>query len=208
MEATLIDSMGTDDRVVDAARVSMGRSAAQFTAEQNARLILYLAKNNHWTPFAHCTATLHLSCPFFVARQLMRHTVGIVYNEISRRYVTEDVSVFYPSKFRAKADSVKQGSDENSSIPEAYETLDIAYKAAEAAYNDLLAKGVCPEQARMVLPLGAYTQLYATASLAAWARICKQRLHPHAQSEIRGLAKSISEKLSKVWPLSWAALTN
>jgi len=206
MQVTLIQSMGTDDTVVDAARVSMKKKASMFSNEQNARLILYLAKHNHWTPFAHCMATFHISMPFFVARQLMRHNVGIVYNEVSRRYVDDPIEVYEPQQMRGRAPSVKQGSDETISIPEGFEVLDVAYKAAEAAYNALLAKGVCPEQARLVLPLGAYTQLYMTASLAALARVCRQRLDPHAQAEIRGLAGALSLSCARLWPMSWAAL--
>ena len=103
MEVTLIDKMGTDLTVVNAARFSFGKKKKKFT-DGDARLISYLARHNHWTPFGHCSLQFHIVAPVFVARQLVKHQVGLVWNEISRRYVDTDPEFYIPEKWRLRAE--------------------------------------------------------------------------------------------------------
>lgn len=230
----LIDSMGTDLTVVNAARVSFNKESKWNNTigtitgvdhekkiikmkmvatpptlfDRDAKLIRYLARHQHWTPFGHCYATLHIKLPIFVARQLMRSNIGIVYNEISRRYVDEPPEFYQPEKWRSRPEGgLKQGSGEilvDDSIPP---LADDAPLWSIEVYNTLLAKGVAPEQARIVLPLSTYTEVWMSASLAALARVYSLRIDPHAQWEIQQYASAIGDICRDLWPISWAALT-
>jgi len=219
-EVEYIQHMGSDLTVVNAARVSfekeseaedweyldLGQASGDFVAvlnEKDQKLIKYLAKHNHWTPFGHCQVTFRIKAPIFVARQLGKHQVGMVWNEVSRRYVDSEPEFFSIDMFREKADNVKQGSKDEATIPY---SLDPLHDYTLECYNNLLKMGVCPEQARMVLPQSMYTEWYWTGSLAAWARVCKLRLDPHTQKETRDIAHFISNKMSIIFPVSWSAL--
>ena len=219
-EVEYIQHMGSDLTVVNAARVSfkkereaedweyldLGQASGYFVAvlnEKDQKLIKYLAKHNHWTPFGHCQVTFRIKAPIFVARQLGKHQVGMVWNEVSRRYVDSEPEFFSIDMFREKADNVKQGSKDEATIPY---SLDPLHHYTLECYNNLLKMGVCPEQARMVLPQSMYTEWYWTGSLAAWARVCKLRLDPHTQKETRDIAHFISNKMSIIFPVSWSAL--
>lgn len=207
----VLSAMGTDLTVVNAARVSMGKSKTTFD-EADAKLIRYLANHQHWTPFAHPQVTFHIKMPIFVARQFMRTNVGIVYNEISRRYVDDAPEYYVPGTFRLRpAKSIKQGSG-GAIDPKENEACQAALKEscihATNTYNTLLERGVAPEQARIVLPVCMFTEVYATGSLACFARICRLRQDSHAQSEIRDVATAIATIMSKLFPVSWAALTS
>ena len=219
-EVEYIQHMGSDLTVVNAARVSfekeseaedweyldLGQASGDFVAvlnEKDQKLIKYLAKHNHWTPFGHCQVTFRIKAPIFVARQLGKHQVGMVWNEVSRRYVDSEPEFFSIDMFREKADNVKQGSKDEATIPY---SLDPLHHYTLECYNNLLKMGVCPEQARMVLPQSMYTEWYWTGSLAAWARVCKLRLDPHTQKETRDIAHFISNKMSIIFPVSWSAL--
>jgi thymidylate synthase (FAD) len=202
-----IDSMGSDDRVADAARVSFDKAAANYTRGQNARLLAYLAEHDHWSPFSHCFATFRVKAPFFVARQLQKHTVGLAWNEISRRYVDSPPEFYDPGNWRVRARNLKQGSGEGVvASPAALVAYEEAMGAARGAYETLIAVGVAPEQARMVLPMATMTEWYWSGSLAAWARVCRLRLAPDAQGETREVASEISRHMADLFPLSWAAL--
>jgi len=220
MMVEYIQHMGSDLTVVNAARVSfkkereaedweyldLGQASGYFVAvlnEKDQKLIKYLAKHNHWTPFGHCQVTFRIKAPIFVARQLGKHQVGMVWNEVSRRYVDSEPEFFSIDMFREKADNVKQGSKDEATIPY---SLDPLHHYTLECYNNLLKMGVCPEQARMVLPQSMYTEWYWTGSLAAWARVCKLRLDPHTQKETRDIAHFISNKMSIIFPVSWSAL--
>ena len=170
---------------------------------------------NHWSPFAHTAITLHLKMPIFVARQIMKHTTGIEYNEVSRRYVDSEPEFYVPDVWRKKADNVKQGSSDEAvesmvfgssecHPKEGYGTL-LDYVAA--SYQDMLESGVAPEQARMVLPQSMYTEVIATGNLYAWANLYIQRTDSHAQKETQDLAKQIGEIIQPLYPVSWEALT-
>lgn len=187
-------------------------------SEKDRKLIFYLEKHGHWTPFSHCMITMRETVPIFVARQRYKHMVGFTYNEVSRRYVDEDPEFYVPDVWRKRSLSVKQGSlDEAVEEPmyfrfintrttsESYERY-IDY--AKSLYQDMLEHGVAPEQARMILPQSMLTSYYVTGSLAAWARAYKLRIDPHAQKEIRDLAVQWNDIISPKFPISWKALTN
>lgn len=209
--AVLIDSMGTDLTTVNAARVSFSKTS-EFEPEgglkhSDEKLISYLAKHNHWTPFGHIQLQFRCKAPVFIARQMVKHQVGLVWNEVSRRYVDDEPEFYWP-KWRARPDgSIKQGSGDDlayQGYAQAYYTD--AVKDALFAYNALLEEGVAPEQARMVLPLSHATEWVWTGSLVAFARVCKLRLDSHAQAECHALAEDIAKGCEKVAPISFKAL--
>jgi len=209
----LIDKMGNDCTVVNAARISFGKQVTEMS-EKDVKLLTYLAKHKHWTPFAHATLTLHIKMPIFVARQYMKSCVGIVYNEISRRYVDEQPEFYEPEydQWRTRPEaSIKQGSG----LSVDYETGNVcsmdtysAMKLCTEIYTSLLKNGVAPEQARIVLPVSMYTEVWATMSLQAAARIVGLRKDPHAQWEIQQYAAAMDEVISPLFPAAWAALMN
>ena len=218
MHVELLDHMGTDLDVVNAARVSFDKESTWEEAldwdhdaklyEKDAKLIGYLARHNHWTPFAHTAIKFRITMPIYVARQLAKHQVGGVVNEVSRRYVSDAPVLDIATEWRKSAENVKQGSsDDLVFIDYAMQTqIDKTMDACLALYDDMLLKGVCPEQARMVLPLCSETTWIWTGSLVFFARVCKLRLDPHAQKETRDVAEEISLVISKLFPVSWAAL--
>ena len=210
MKATYISHMGDDSLVVDAARVSFARKAAEFTPAQNDKLIRYLARHGHWTPFGHPQITIHVEAPIFVARQLVKHQVGLVWNEVSRRYIDSPPTFFTPRSWRPRAANNKQGSvrdDQIGDMRAAYAVYQDTVRVLVDAYDDLLTLGVAPEQARMILPLSSMTEWYWTGSLAAWARVYRLRSGEDAQAETSEIAEDIGDILRELYPVSWAALT-
>jgi thymidylate synthase (FAD) len=227
MNVELIDHMGNDLSVVNAARVSFSKQASYgvdeyeelnlpyiytdrpIVRDADKKLIRYLAKHNHWTPFGHASASFRIKAPIFVARQLGKHQVGLVWNEVSRRYVDDEPEFYVPETWRKRAANVKQGSSD-----ETITTDRIAYAERTAreeaflSYKALLDEGVCPEQARMVLPQSMMTEWVWSGSLAAFARVCKLRLDPHTQYETRLVASMIDGQMAKLFPVSWEALSN
>lgn len=203
--------MGSDDFVCDMARVSFDKVAENFTKEQNNKLLAYLAKHNHWSPFAHPQVTLHVKCPIFVARQDFKHVVGFARNEVSRRYVDDEPEFYDLYPYRARPEgSVKQGSGGKIGMDGQKELIGLVdYHNQEAVrrYNYLLECNVAPEQARAILPQSMYTSYYVTGSLAAWARAYKQRIDAHAQEEIRDLAVQWDKVIAPLFPESWPVLT-
>lgn len=210
IDAKLIDIMGDDNRVADAARVSFSKSADNYSTEQNQKLIRYLAKHNHWTPFAHVQLTLHCKAPIFVARQMGKHQVGMVWNEVSRRYVSDDPEFYLPKELRLKAENVKQGSSDQllDGADWRYTEAEFMTKESLNFYQSLLYAGVCAEQARMFLPQNMMTEWYWTGSLVAFARVCKLRLDPHTQKECRDLAEKIRKAIDSnpFIAVSWDSL--
>jgi len=209
MKVEYLDHMGSDLSIVNAARVSMDKSHAEFDADSDTRLIAYLAREKHWTPFAHAQISLRITAPIFVARQLAKSQIGLVWSEVSRRYVDSEPEFYQPDEWRGRAENVKQGSgevlnDEEQCIVQWQyaEALD----AAEQAYADLLGRGICPEQARMILPQSTYTTWIWTGSLAAFARVCRLRLDSHAQAETREIAVQIADICAAHFPVAWSAL--
>ena len=216
LKVTYKDHFGSDNSVVDAARVSFSKEASGYTPEQNNKLIKYLAKHQHKSPFFHTAISLHLKMPIFVARQIMKHTTGLEYNEVSRRYVDSDPEFYVPDVWRKKADNVKQGSsDEAVDIKDKFPSVDYGYRGniqdymeiCIGSYKSLLDAGVAPEQARMILPQSMYTEVIMTGNLYAIANMYIQRTDSHAQKETQELAKQIGEIVKPLYPVSWEALT-
>lgn len=201
----LVDYMGTDLSIVNAARVSFHKHHETWQGN-DASLINYLAKHNHWSPFAHVSLQFRITAPVFVARQLVKHQVGLVWNEVSRRYVDSPPAFFTPKEWRGKPVNAKQGSSGVVSSP----AIDMMYKdlldKASDLYAYMIAEGVAPEQARMVLPLSMFTEWYWSGSLYAFYRVCRERLDYHAQQETRYIAKHIASFCDKQFPVAWAAL--
>lgn len=206
---TLVDHMGTDCTVVNAARISFGKKVLEMS-DKDVKLIQYLAKHKHWTPFAHPQLTFHIKMPIFVARQFMKSCVGVVYNEISRRYVDDPPEFHEPVSWRSRPEgSLKQGSGshlEKDAAHYAGVLMQQAYDEAASSYYCLIRDGVAPEQARIVLPVSMYTEVWATMSLQAAARIVGLRQDSHAQWEIQQYANAMDTLTSPLFPVSWAAL--
>lgn len=199
--------MGSDLMVVNCARASHRKKSSGFN-ERDTRLIGYLARKNHWTPFGHPQIQFRLEAPIFVARQLAKHQVGMVWNEVSRRYVDDEPEFFRPATWRKRAPNIKQGSldEEVEDAARVKELVRGATHAASYAYRWLLQYNVAPEQARMVLPQSMMTEWVWTGSLYAFARVCKLRLDPHSQAETRVIARQIAAAARELFPVSWAAL--
>ena len=247
MKVQLVDYMGSDLSVVNSARVSFNKKSKAESSEikkielygsgetlislptlkkRDEKLIRYLARHQHWTPFAHTCITFHIKAPMFVARQLQKHQIGLVWNEVSRRYIKEDPEFYIPDEWRYQADNVKQGSSD-----EFIKDDDLDYRIkmdynddknwtddlvltpteisddAKLTYNALLDIGICPEQARMVLPQNTYTEWYWTGSLFAFARVCRLRCARDTQKETRDIANEILSLCSEIYPVSWKYLT-
>jgi len=220
IKVTYIDHMGSDLSVVNAARVSFGKNSKPlnheslgddptmipFLPETDTKLINYLARHHHKSPFNHCFAKFHIKSPIFVARQLQKHEY-MPWNEISRRYVDSEPEFYRPTTWRRRSKDKKQGSDG---------VVDISYKSISAlakheiwcmkTYTQLLDDGVAPEQARMVLPQSMITEWYWSGSLYAFAKMCGLRLKPDAQYETRLVAEQIEDKMTELFPESWTAL--
>ena len=216
IEATYIDHMGDDLTIVNSARVSFGKKSdwlqrvysgeAQLLPDKDIKLIHYLAKHQHKSPFNHAFATFHVKAPIFVARQLQKHEY-MPWNEISRRYVDSDPEFYEPQEWRGKSEDKKQGSEGVVSI--SGETMRVSSKASMWSvrnYTALLNAGVCPEQARMVLPQSMMTEWYWSGSLYAFAKMCGLRLQDDAQYETRLVAKQIEKIMIGLYPVSWEAL--
>ena len=203
----ILEVMGNDLTVVNAARVSFSKESKELT-EGDSKLIKYLARNQHISPFFHPQIRMRLKMPIFIAREWFRHTVGFARNEVSRRYVDSEPEVYMPAELRARDSNLKQGS-KSESIDCNESVALIMHRAMEVSvttYNSMLAANVAPEVARMVLPQTMYTEFIETASLYAYARLCKLRLDPHAQVEIRQYADAIDKQMIEHFPVSWAAL--
>ena len=205
MPVELIDSMGSDLTVVNAARVSFGKKKTKLD-KNDERLIKYLATHSHWTPFAHVSLQFHIQAPIFVARQLIKHQVGLVWNEISRRYVDTPPTFHAPEKWRGRAKDKKQGASEEEVTNHGTQTYETACHRAVELYNQLIGSGVCPEQARMVLPQSMMTVWFWSGSLFAFARVCNLRCKPDAQYETQLVANAIDELAINVAPVSWKEL--
>jgi thymidylate synthase (FAD) len=202
-----MDSMGSDLTVANAARVSFAKHKEELD-EGDEKLIAFLAKHGHWSPFAHVSQQLKIDAPIFIARQLQKHQVGLAWNEVSRRYVDSTPEFYTPTEWRKRAKDKKQGS-----LSEPIASQGIAHtikKEAEVAcvnaYNKLLRMDVCPEQARMVLPQSLMTSWYWTGSVYAFSRVCNLRLKEDAQAETREVAESISNHCAIMFPISWKNL--
>jgi len=209
INATYIDHMGTDLTVANAARVSFGKESTfvdtdgKTLYDRDVKLIQYLAKHSHYSPFGHCFASFHVKAPVFVARQLVKHKF-LRWNEISRRYVDDEPEFYTPDVWRGRADDIKQGSSGEVKVP--YLVPHEFNKSALYEYETLLEAGVCPEQARMVLPQSTMTEWYWSGSLDAFADMCKLRCATDTQAETQEVAWDIYFQMEKLFPVSWIAL--
>ena len=204
IKATLIDYMGSDLSVVNAARVSFGTKHEVFNEKKDAKLINFLAKNNHVSPFGHAFASFHVSAPIFIARQLVKHKF-LRWNEISRRYVSNEPKLYEPTTWRGKAFDKKQGSSDTVVIEGVEIRATQAYDIS--LYKHLLDMGICEEQARIVLPANLMTEWYWSGSLDAFADMCKLRCTKDTQNETRIIADDINKVMNNLYPVSWGALT-
>lgn len=219
--------MGNDLTIVNAARVSFHKESnweidtvygdkphifenIYVLKEQDVKIINYLAKHNHWSPFSHAFLSFRIKCPLFVRAQLIKHKIAlrmgdeITSNEVSRRYVDDEPEFFFPDVWRGKPVNAKQGSDGiiDASPFWAHETVEDCLDL----YINMLKYGVAPEQARMFLPQNTMTEFLWSGSLSAFARVCKLRLDPHAQKETQDIAKMINEQIPETFQHSWKAL--
>jgi thymidylate synthase (FAD) len=205
----LLETFGSDLTVVNAARVSFAKEVTEM-GDKDEKLISYLAKHDHVSPFFHPQIRLRIKMPIFLAREWFRHTIGFARNEVSRRYVDSTPELWYPSpeSLRERDPKLKQGS-KDTAVPGAEALVQRMEEHGQAClrlYDELLQDGVAPELARTILPQGMYTEWIETGSLAAYARLCKLRLDPGAQREIRDYANGIEGLLFKAFPVSWKAL--
>ena len=203
MKVELIDRMGTDLSVVNAARVSYSKTK-DVLDEKDEKLIKYLATHEHWSPFAHASMQFRIKAPVFVARQLVKHQVGLVWNEVSRRYVDDNPEFFTPSSWRGRPKNSKQGSDGEVHTDEEYYNRYI--NGCKVYYHLLLNQGVAPEQARMVLPQSMMTEWYWSGTLYAFARVCNLRCKPDTQQETQEVANEIDRLAKDAFPHSWKYL--
>lgn len=214
--------MGSDLSVVNAARVSFHKEsdweAVQVgpgpydvfdqLSDKDAKLINYLARHGHWTPFGHAFLSFRIKAPIFVARQLVKHQVGLCWNEVSRRYVDDEPEFWFPDYFRQRADNVKQGSTDKPH-QQSYTLLDMTKRYVEQdleLYLDMIADEVAPEQARMILPQNTMTEWIWSGSLMAFSRVVRLRTDPHAQEETRQVAQMIDDAVPQQFQHSWKAL--
>ena len=206
MKVTLIDKMGSDLTVVNAARVSYAKIKEQFE-DKDEKLIAFLAKHNHWSPFAHASLQFRIKAPVFVARQLVKHQVGLSWNEVSRRYVDFPPEVFKPESWRGRPVDSKQGSAGTVDLgPTVNHNLETVTESCLILYNTLIDKGVAPEQARMVLPQSMMTEWYWSGTLYAFARVCNLRCAKDTQKETQDVANAIATHCSKEFPVCWQYL--
>jgi thymidylate synthase (FAD) len=235
IEVTYRSHMGSDLDVVNAARVSFAKESEweynkawgcvtdetfPVLSEKDEKLIKYLAEHNHWSPFSHCFISFHVKAPIFIARQLQKHTVGLAWNEVSRRYVDDEPEFYFPEYWRKRADNVKQGSSDeevhslhgvvttsayNGDVILGSEEDDAPTEFCSIAldlYNDMLKGEVAPEQARMILPQNTMTEFIWSGSLYAFARVVNLRTASGAQREAGEVATGIREALQALFPVS------
>jgi len=212
IEVTYKGHMGNDLTVCNAARVSFGKetewdyeesdaySFKQHLKKKDEKLIQYLAKHKHISPFGHCFASFHVKAPVFVARQLVKHKF-LRWNEISRRYVDSEPEFYVPNTYRGRSLDKKQGSAGKVTVSD-----NGFNEIAMTEYEYLLDLGVCPEQARMVLPQSMMTEFYWSGSLDAFADMCKLRCAPDTQAETAEVAWGIDRIMVDLFPVSWKAL--
>lgn len=224
ISVTLIDSCGSDLSVVNAARVSFHKeSKLEFVKEgkfggvdewrlkeKDVKLINYLAKHEHLSPFNHAFLSFRVKAPIFVARQLVKHKF-LPWNEVSRRYVDEEPEFYFPEKWRKRAEDKKQGSSSEEAdltgLGSAY-SPEYAVERNLLSYERLLHMGVSPEQARMVLPQNTMTEWIWSGTLGAFAAMLKLRLKEDTQEETREVASLISKEVQRLFPVSFGALVN
>lgn len=213
MQKTKIDVLNYTENgdllVVNAARCSFDKEHTEFDEEKDTKLINYLAREKHVLPFRHPSATLRITCPIFVLRQLGKHQVGFSWSEVSRRYITGEPEFWTPDDIRSRPDNIKQGSVEKDwgwTEQVLFEQFAEANEIALDTYNDLLDRGVAPEQARAVLPQSMYTTCVVTGTLLGWNHLWRLRTEEHTQLETQRYAERVGSIMEELFPVSWRAL--
>lgn len=223
MKVEYVDHMGDDLAIVNAARVSFDkvcdtwegtmangwREPDSYSAEDNTKLINYLAKHKHWTPFAHTAISLRMGAPVPIRTQCFKHKVGLVENEESRRYIKSTPVVYIPKAFRSIPEgSIKQGSGDIHEDSEYWvEQYKYVTNIAVESYLNMIEAGVCPEQARLVLPQGAIVNWIWTGNLLSFANFYNKRIEASAQKEVQAVAAKVREVIEPLFPVSWKGLT-
>jgi len=212
-----VDKMGDDFRVFEAAKATLGgEEESGFVRGETdpSRLINFLARERHITPFCHPHVTFECEAPVAIARQLGKHQVGFRWNERSMRYKDSVIDVYIPDMFRGRPDSLHSGSadidvsgrvvfGQDMSVEELYQD---AVAEALDSYAKLVEAGLAPEQARFVLPQGMITRWIWTGSLYGWYEVWRQRSSEHAQYEARLFASQLDTHMSSLFPIAWEAL--
>lgn len=201
MKAELLQTFGGDENHVNVARVSYGKESSNYTEEQNAKLIKYLVKHGHTSPFRHSQLQFRIKCPIYVERQVHKHQIGISVNSISGRYVDFSDSYYYIDRFRTQSKDSKQGSGEYLEPIKDHKAYTIQREIIDRckkAYNDLLELGVSKEQARSVLPLSLETEFIWTGSFLAFVHLCNLRLKEDTQKETRMLVQEMLEQVKEL----------
>lgn len=209
MQVQYVDHMGSDLNVTNAARVSFAKEGKEFDLEKDTKLINYLAKHNHWSPLAHTSVSIRVKAPIFMARQFVKHQIGLVWNEESRRYIDDTPEFYKPKVWRNKPSNVKQGSGgvvDFDGCEWIDESFDFIMQESLGAYKSMINDEVAPEMARMILPQNTMTNWIWTGSLVAFARVVKLRTEEHAQLEAQELAKLIENVVAPLYPVSWKSL--
>ena len=197
MNVSVVDKMGSDLSVVNAARVSFAKHKTEFE-DNDEKLIKYLATHDHWTPFGHASMQFRIKAPVFVARQLVKHQVGLVWNEVSRRYVDNEPEFYMPFMWRGKPENKKQGS---SDLEHEFD-ITMLMQNAKDTYNQMIEEGIAPEMARMVLPQNMMTEWYWSGTLYAFARVCNLRNKEDSQEETRMVTHEIARHMKDHFPVS------
>jgi len=210
MKVEYYDHFGSDDMICDTARVSMAKTADQYKPEQNAKLICFLAKEGHISPFHHPQITLRMQAPVPIRTQCFKSKIGFAENEESRRYISNRPRLHIPEDWRSRPEgSIKQGSGsthpDSGAVKARY--VEVCSEAIDL-YEEMIEDGVCPEQARFVLPQGVEVNWIWTGSLAAYARFYNLRADDHAQAEVNELAEQVGEIIAPLFPVAWKELTN
>lgn len=197
MNVSVVDKMGSDLSVVNAARVSFAKHKTEFE-DNDEKLIKYLATHDHWSPFGHASMQFRIKAPVFVARQLVKHQVGLVWNEVSRRYVDNEPEFYMPFMWRGKPENKKQGSSDLE-----YEfDITMLMQHCKDTYNQMIEEGIAPEMARMVLPQNMMTEWYWSGTLYAFARVCNLRNKEDSQEETRMVTHEIARHMKDHFPVS------
>jgi len=197
MNVSVVDKMGSDLSVVNAARVSFAKHKTEFE-DNDEKLIKYLATHDHWSPFGHASMQFRIKAPVFVARQLVKHQVGLVWNEVSRRYVDNEPEFYMPFMWRGKPENKKQGS---SDLEHEFD-ITMLMQNAKDTYNQMIEEGIAPEMARMVLPQNMMTEWYWSGTLYAFARVCNLRNKEDSQEETRMVTHEIARHMKDHFPVS------
>ena len=202
-----VQHVGTDLTVVNSARISFGGESTDLT-DKDKKLIKYLADNEHMSPFEHNVLTVIIECPLYIRSQIHRHRT-FSYNEVSRRYTSDNIEFYMPDTIRKQAASNRQASEgelDPIGANTAIAIMKVQHEQALDAFNDMLALGVPREQARGILPQNLMTKFYMTGNLRNWAHFVRLRIDNHAQAEVQEIGKQVLAILEEKFPEATKAL--